>query len=91
MAAVSGMMPKLDKFRVGDRDILDIRLHLAPDVSQMHSLIDQRIKKDAAIVGTDGLPQDFMAEVEKQLKMFKDGMSPFAFGTERFSGVPPSH
>lgn len=90
MAGAGAMMPKMDKLKVGERDTLDFRLHLAPDVSQKHTLMDHRIGKDAATVGPDALPADFMAEVEKQMKMFKEGFAPFltapGFGN---NGVPP--
>jgi len=91
MAQLTGMMPKLDKFKVGDRDILDFRLILAEDVSQKHTLIDQRIGKDALVVGAKGLPKDFLAEVDKQLKLYKDGLSPFLSmpGMMGGSGIPP--
>ena len=91
MAQVTSMMPKLDKLKVGERDILDFRFILAEDVSQKHTLLDQRISKDAAIIGPDGLPKSFLAEVDKQIKLYKEGLSPFMSmpGMMGGAGVPP--
>lgn len=90
MAAAGGMMPKIDKFKVGERDTLDFRLLLAADVTQKHTLMDHRMGKDAATVGESALPADFMAEVEKQMKLFKEGLAPFLSAPGMFGGgVPP--
>lgn len=77
MAQMSGMMPKLEKFKLGNRDVLDFRFILAEDVTQKHTLMDQKISKDAATIGLDGLPARFMAEVDKQLKLYKEGLGSF--------------
>lgn len=91
MAQAAAMMPKLDKFKVGDRDTLDFRILVAGDVYQKHTLIDSRIDKNAAIVGLDALPADFMAEVDKQMKMYKEGFGPLMQMGQMFGGqgVPP--
>lgn len=91
MAQMSSMMPKLDKFQVGARETLDFRIVVAADVSQKHTLLDNKIAKGAPLVGPDALPADFLAEVDKQMKLYKEGLSPFMqmgrmIGGE---GVPP--
>lgn len=75
MQQVAGQIPRFEKFRLGERTTLDFTFRLAPDVSMDHALRDDRIGKDAAVVGEDGFPAGFKARIDKRVAALKK--SPF--------------
>ncbi|HRF60979.1 MAG TPA: hypothetical protein PLH94_13830 [Fimbriimonadaceae bacterium] len=89
MAESAGsFMPKLDKFRVGDRTTIQLFMRYAPTISRKDTLHDDRVPKDAPVVGMNGMPPAFKAQVDKRLALMKKLMPSDRFGGER-SGVPP--
>lgn len=91
MAQFTAMMPKIDKFRLGERETMDFRIIAGADISQKHTLVSNKIAKEAATIGPDGLPADFLAEVDKQMKLYKEGLGPLMQMGQMFGGrdVPP--
>lgn len=77
MAGFSAMMPKMDAFKVGNRDELTFSLELAADVRQVHMLLDDSIDPNAKVVAKDQLPPTFLAKMEEMRKLFKEGLGMF--------------
>lgn len=90
MAESAGtFMPKLDKFRVGDRTTINLFLRYAPTISRKDTLFDDRVAKDAPIVGMNGMPAAFKAQVDKRLQLMKKMMPAGMPPGMPAEGIPP--
>lgn len=70
----SGFMPRMDKFRLGERYVLDIRVRPTPEVYAQASLNDDVISDNSPVYGLDDLPEDAkasLAAANKRLEPFK--------------------
>jgi hypothetical protein len=86
MQQVANQIPRFEKFRLGERTAMDFTFRLAPDVSIEHSLRDDRMGKDAPVVGEDGFPAAFKARIDKRIAALKKSPFPM-FGMGQ--AVPP--
>lgn len=85
MQQVAAQMPKFDKFRLGSRTSMEFKFHLAPGIRVEHTLRDDRLGKDAPVVGEGGFPAAFKAQIDKRIQAFKKFPFPMGMGQE----VPP--
>jgi hypothetical protein len=75
MSMMAGMMPTVDKVRLGERTTIELKFFVAPEVALERSLQDHRFPKDGPVVSINQLPADFQARIEQRLQAFKK--SPF--------------
>lgn len=88
MQQFANQIPRFEKFRLGERTTMDFKFLLAPDVTIEHTLRDDRMGKDAAVVGEDGFPAAFRARIDKRIAALKKSPFPM-FGIGMGQGVPP--
>ncbi|MBL8066566.1 MAG: hypothetical protein JNM34_12025, partial [Chthonomonadaceae bacterium] len=89
-ASFSGMMPKFDKFKVGERETIEITFLLVDDVTQRHTLFDDKIKPNAELTNSKDLPSSFLAEVDERLKVYKELLGPLMeLGVMGGEGIVP--
>ncbi len=70
-AQISGMLPKFDKLRIGNRTVMSFTFRLTPQISVKQNLKDHHLPKNAPIVSDKNLPDDLQKQVDEKLAMFK--------------------
>ncbi|MBX7135937.1 MAG: hypothetical protein K1X67_24985 [Fimbriimonadaceae bacterium] len=85
---VAAQIPKFEKFRIGDRTTMEFKFHLAPDVRLEHSLRDDKLGQNAAVVEESGFPAKFRARIDQRVASLKKNPFP-AFGIGMGQAVPP--
>lgn len=70
-AEMGAMMPRIDKVRLGNRQVITVILQLTSDASVSFELTDDRVDRNAAPIPVDQLPGEFKAQVDRRLEMFK--------------------
>ncbi len=81
--AVAGSMPRLDRLRVGSRDVLSFKFHFTPVVGFSQTLVDNHISPNGKIVSMTNLPADFSQALDARVEKMKK--SPF--GSAGFGGL----
>ncbi len=75
MGLMAGMMPTVDRLRLGERTNIELKIFVAEDVALERQLQDNRIDANSPVVSMDNLPAEFRARIDKRLEAFKK--SPF--------------
>ena len=90
MAMMAGMMPSIEKMRVGERTNIHLRFFARDDVALERTLQDSRIDQNAPVYAMNDLPQAFKDKIEKRLQDFKKSPFPF-FGLGGMRAEPPAN
>ncbi len=88
LAQAAALMPKFDRFRVGDRTTLEFNFMLMPGISIQHTLNNDLMGKNAPLVSLEQFPADFTARMNKRVKAMK--ASPFPI-TPEMMGAGRAH
>ena len=89
MSEVSGMIPRINNVKLGDRLTLDFNFTLAPRVTYHQKLTDDQIDKSKDAVSMSSLPSDMQARIDKRVEQMKKNPFPFAGFMGRQSAPPP--
>ncbi len=84
---MGGMMPQIDRVRLGSRKVLDFTFQLGQGVSLKETLLDDHLPKDSAAISTGALPAAFQARIRKRVEALKKTKLPWFGGHTD----PPKH
>ncbi|MBL8088115.1 MAG: hypothetical protein JNM85_08625 [Chthonomonas sp.] len=70
-AQMAAFMPAMDKFKLGDRNIINIVLDLAPGIKVSERLVDDQHASSAKIVGLKDLTAEQQAKLEAKRAAFR--------------------
>lgn len=92
MGAMAGMMPQIQKVKVGTRKNYRFTFLVAPEVRMEKSLNDDSVDKSAQEISIDNLPPAFKAQIQASLEAMKKSGFGNLFQIGRTSGgsVPPA-
>ena len=76
MQQMAGMIPKIDRFVLGERRRLEFTFAVAPDVVVSHTLNDDRLAPNAQPVTLDQAPAAFRERLQQRLEAFKKNPMP---------------
>lgn len=88
MAMFGGMMPTIEKLRLGERTNIHMRFFAREDVALERNLQDSRIDPNGPVYAMNDLPQAFKDKIEKRFQEFKKSPFPlFGFGGGMRAGL----
>lgn len=83
MAQMSGMMPSIERLRLGERTNINLKLFVHPEVAMERTLQDSRIDPNGPVFALNDIPQGFKDRIEKRYQAFKKSPFPmFGIGNE---------
>lgn len=81
MSQMAGIMPQIDRVRVGERTNINLKLFARPDVALERTLQDSHVDPNGAIVNMNDLPATLKDLIEKRYQAFKtSGFPMFGVG-----------
>ncbi|MGI8923626.1 MAG: hypothetical protein ACR2HJ_06230 [Fimbriimonadales bacterium] len=84
---MGGMMPQIDRVRLGSRRVLDFTFQLGVGVSLKETLLDDNLPKNSDAISTSALPAEFQARIRKRVEALKKTKMPWFGGR----ADPPKH